>query len=82
MADNAFSIDSAEAGVLAALNAVISVAQTSMAQAAVKGDAVSASMFVGFLQAVVGNKEAFANQILTKLIAELEAAQETANADT
>lgn len=76
MTDNAFSIDSAEAGVLAALNAVIAVAQTAMIQAAVKNDG-SAPIFVGFLQAVVGNKERFAHDILEKLIDDLQAASTT-----
>lgn len=71
--ENAFSIDSAEAGILSALNAVISVAQTGMAQAAVRKEDASCAIFVGFLQAIVGNKEMFARQILEKLMAELEA---------
>lgn len=55
------NIDDVEVGIDAALSAVISVAQTTMAQVSVRGE--NAGPFVGFIQAIVANREAFKQQI-------------------
>ena len=65
-------LDILEYGADSAISAVIAVAQTSMAQAAVKRQDTSAALFVGFLQALVENREAFRTQIVTKAMVQLE----------
>ncbi len=65
------NIDDVETGIDAALGAVIAVAQTTMAQTASRNQ--DAGAFVGFLQAIVANREGFKQQILTLTIAQEEA---------
>jgi hypothetical protein len=62
-------IDDLGRGIVAALEAVIAVAQQGMAQA-VQRDPVQSRAFVEFLQQVVANKDAFADQILVKCMME------------
>lgn len=60
-------IDHIEDGINAALSAVIAVAQTTMVQVAARNQ--DAGAFVGFIQAIVENREAFKDQILALAVA-------------
>lgn len=75
MAENAFSIDSAEAGILAAITALTEVARTTMfQQLQQRKDKDTFEPFMGFVQALVEHRNTLAQQILVKLMNDLEEA--------